>query len=80
MNTRQLVGLVAAACVVCCAGPILAVLAGIAAAGALSSVWIGVAGIAIAGAALVALLALRHSRCSCEVPESKTPVTLRPRR
>ena len=80
MSARQLVGLVAAACVACCAGPILAVLAGFAAAGALSSVWIGVAGIAIAGAALVAFLTVRHKRRSCEVDASQTPVTLRARR
>jgi len=55
-------GIGAVACVACCAGPILAVLGGLSVAGVLSSLFIGVGGLAIALVAAVGFIAVRRGR------------------
>ncbi|ORM37243.1 hypothetical protein BFL43_04845 [Williamsia sp. 1135] len=60
----------------CCAGPLLAVLSGIGAAGLLGSLWIPALLIVVALAAVGILVALRRRRrASCTVPNSH-PVDL----
>lgn len=58
----ELVGFGAAACVACCAGPILAFLGGLSIAGIASTWFIGISGLAIAAVAAVAYLAVRRRR------------------
>lgn len=57
-----LVGLGAAACVACCAGPILAFLGGLTIAGLASTLFIGAGGLATAAIAGVAWLTIRRRR------------------
>jgi hypothetical protein len=73
-----ILGLGAAACVACCAGPILAFLGGLSLAGLASTWLIGGAGLLIAaGAALGFLLVRRRRRSACAVtPEGPVPVEL----
>ena len=80
-GTLSVIGVGAAACVACCAGPILAVLGGVAFAGLASTFVIGAAGIVIAVAAFAALLAIRRRRNVCAAPDdSPTPVAAPARR
>ena len=58
----SVLGIGAAACVACCAGPILAFLGGVSLAGLASTVFIGTAGFVIAAVALAALLVVRRRR------------------
>ena len=76
-----MIGLAAAACIACCLGPIVGVLGGIAAAGLISTLSIGVIGTAITATALTAFLVLRRRRRGCRPPDGATPVALtaRPR-
>ncbi len=67
-STLSLLGLGGAACVACCAGPILAFLAGLGAAGLASTVLIGAGGLLIAGTAVTAFFVLRR-RTACAVPD-----------
>jgi mercuric ion transport protein len=73
-------GLGAAACAACCAGPILALLGGVSILGFASTTVIGIAGVVVGLAALVAHLVVRRRRTatSCSVPEGpvqgRTPV------
>jgi Na+/melibiose symporter-like transporter len=76
MSARQMIGLAAAACVACCIGPIVGMLGAIAAAGLVSTVWIGLVGIAITAAALTAFLVIRRRRRSCAPAEVAAPVAL----
>jgi hypothetical protein len=68
----SLVGIGVAACVACCAVPVLAFLGGLSTAGAVSTVFIGIVGLAVASLAGAAYLLLRHRRsqtsCSPELP------------
>jgi hypothetical protein len=57
VSTRQILGLAAAACLACCIGPILGVLAAIAALGLVSSLFIGAAALVVAAAAVAAFIA-----------------------
>ena len=68
-----MVGIGAAACAVCCAGPVIAFLGGLSVAGVLGSVLVGVAGSVLAAVAGAAWLVLRRRR-SCAVPSASTPV------
>jgi hypothetical protein len=83
VKTRAIVGLGALVCIVCCIGPILAVLGAIAALGVASTLLIGVAGLAIAAAAIVAAVIVVRRRArtaSCETGidgvEDRVPVEL----
>lgn len=73
MNTTRkdgfsILGLGAAACVACCAGPLLAVLGGLSIAGLAGTLLIGSAGLLIAaGAAAGFLLVRRRRRSACTV-------------
>jgi mercuric ion transport protein len=64
VSRRELAGLAAAACVACCAGPILAAVGGIAALGLLGSIAFGVAALVVPagviGAVLTARARVRH--------------------
>jgi hypothetical protein len=77
----SLVGVGAAACVACCAGPILAILGGLSLAGLASTLLIGSGGLVIVAAALTALQVTRRRRNDCPVPDgSPTPVAAPTRR
>lgn len=58
----SIVGIGAAACVACCAGPILALLGGMSLAGLASTLVIGTAGVVIAVTALAGILGVRRRR------------------
>ena len=78
MSVRQIIGLAAAAYVACCIGPIVGVLGAVAAAGVLSSIWIGLFGAAIAVGAITAMVVLLRRRNRFAAPRTDTPVVLRP--
>jgi membrane protein implicated in regulation of membrane protease activity len=86
MKTRTMISLGALACIPCCIGPILAVLAAIAALGVASTLLIGVAGLVIAAAAIAAAVivqrrARRASReTSSDGVDDPVPVELTPSR
>jgi len=61
-NRFGMLGIAVAACVACCAGPILALLGGLSLAGLASTVVVGTAGIVIAVVAGIALVAVRRRR------------------
>ena len=63
----SLIGLGAAACVACCAGPILAFLGGLGIAGLASTLLIGAIGLLITVAALAAIVVVRRRRSACQV-------------
>ena len=69
-------GLAALACVACCIGPILGVLGAIATLGVVSTLFIGLAGVAITIAAAVAIIVLCKRRRTCRVTATPTPVIL----
>lgn len=72
-----LIGLGAAACVACCAGPILAFLGGLTLAGAASTLVIGVAGLALAALAAAAwLIVKRRGRDRCAAAPPGEPVSV----
>ena len=79
MSARQIIGLAAAACVACCIGPIIGVLGAVAAAGILSTFWIGLFGVAIAAGAITATAVVRRRRNRCVTTEIRTPVMLGPK-
>jgi hypothetical protein len=58
-------GIAAAACVVCCAGPILALLGGLSLAALASTLVIGSAGVVIAVVAGLAFVVVRRRRTAC---------------
>lgn len=71
-----LLGLGAAACVACCAGPILALLGGLTIAGLAGTLVIGVAGLAVTAIAAVTWLTVkRRSRQACRAATDQ-PVTV----
>jgi hypothetical protein len=69
-----IVGFGAAACVACCAGPILAFLGGISILGFASTTVIGVAGVILGLAALVAFLMVRRRRATAACGAADGPV------
>ena len=58
----SLVSIGAAACAACCAGPIIALLAGLSLAGLASTFVIGTAGLVVAGLALTGIVIVRQRR------------------
>jgi hypothetical protein len=68
----SVVGVGIAACAACCAGPILALLGGLSLAGAVGSLLIGIAGLAVALVAGIAFFVMhgrrRRRSCSTERP------------
>jgi hypothetical protein len=68
------VGLGAAACAACCAGPIVAFLGGLGVAGLLSAAVIGGVGLLVTAAAVGAMAVRRRRRPSCAVPQEVVPV------
>ena len=71
-----LVGLGAAACVACCAGPLLAFLGGLTIAGLASTLLIGAAGLAIAAVAGGGWLAVRRRRARATCAAHPAPVAI----
>jgi hypothetical protein len=77
VSRREVLGFAAAACVACCIGPILGVLAAIAALGLASSVLIGAVGLIVAAAAVAAFVIVRRRRTSsCSTATEQVPVEL----
>jgi hypothetical protein len=71
-----LVGAGAAACAVCCAGPILGFLAAIGLATVLGVIVFGTIGIVIAGCAIIVLVQRRRRRTTAGAPAVEQPVEL----
>jgi hypothetical protein len=69
-----------AACVACCAGPILAFIGGVGIAGLASALVIGAAGLAIAVGAGALLVVVHHWRPGCEVPNEEPVAVATPTR
>lgn len=67
---RQVLGLGAAACVACCAGPIIGVIAGIAALGTAAALLTGALTIAVVAAAVAVIATWRRRarRDTCALP------------
>jgi Ca2+/Na+ antiporter len=78
----SVVGIGAAACVACCAGPLLAFLGGLGIAGLASILLVGAAGLLVtaAAAAVAAIAIVRRRRTTCDVPEGPVPVAVPTRR
>ena len=76
----RLLGVGAAACVACCAGPLLAFLGGLGVAGLASTLVVGAVGLAVAAVAAVAFLFVRRRRTGCAVPDPIVPVAAPTRR
>jgi hypothetical protein len=77
----SVVGMGAAACVACCASPILAIIGGLSLAGLASTLLIGTAGLVIAVAAVAALLVIGRRPTDCLVSDdSPAPVAAPTRR
>lgn len=73
----SILGLGAAACVACCAGPILAFLGGLGIAGVASTLLIGAGGLLITIAAVVAFITVRRRSTACASPDDgPVPVSL----
>lgn len=77
MSRRGLAGLAAAACIACCAGPILVAVGGIAALGVLGSIAFGVAALVVAAGVIGAVLTVR-SRVRRRASVQPQPVELGP--
>jgi mercuric ion transport protein len=75
-----LLGIGAAACVACCAGPVLAFLGGLGVAGALSTVIVGGFGLVVAALAATAYLVVRRRGAACAVPDADVPIAAPTRR
>lgn len=75
MSRREILGYAVAACVACCVGPILGVLAPIAALGLASTILVGAVG-AIAAAAAAFVLVRRRRKSSCSTAAEQTSVEL----
>jgi mercuric ion transport protein len=73
-----IVGLGAAACIACCAGPVLAVLGGVSLAGLASTVFLGAGGLLVAAVGAIGYaLARRRRGAACALPAAtSTPVLL----
>lgn len=67
----SLLGIGAAACLACCAGPSLAFLAGLGIAGLASTLVIGAAGLLITVSAVAASIMIRRRRTTCSVPDDR---------
>lgn len=76
----SVLGLGAAACVACCAGPILAFLGGLGIAGVASTLVIGATGFLITVAAVAAIVVVRRRRTSCEVRDDGPVAVANPTR
>lgn len=71
-----IVGIGAAACAACCAGPILAILGGVTIAGVAGTMFVGVASLAVAVVAAVAYVVVRRRRSVAHtVDNTPIPVT-----
>jgi hypothetical protein len=81
VSNRQIFGLAAVACVACCIGSVLGVLGAIAALGVVSSLFIGAAGLVVAGVAVAAFIVVRRRRAhGCTVEAGPVTVELSGRR
>jgi hypothetical protein len=77
VSRREIIGFAAIACVACCIGPMLGVLGSIAALGAVSTVFIGVAGFALALAAIATFIVVRRRRAnSCATDTDPVAIKL----
>lgn len=72
------VGVGVAACVACCAGPLLAFLGGATIAGLAGTLFVGITGVVVAVVAAVAFVAVRRrqQRSACSTGAEEVPVTL----
>ena len=78
--TAGAVGVGAAACAVCCAGPILAFVGGIGLAGIASTFLVGFIGIVVAATIIAVMLIRRRRRSTCSPPEQTISLDLPTRR
>lgn len=63
-------------CAVCCAGPLLAVLGGIGAAGLLGSLWVPALMVVVALAVVgIAIAVRKRRRASCRIPDAEAGVS-----
>ena len=69
-----IIGVGAAACVVCCAGPLLAFLGGLSVAGLAATLVVGGIGLAIAVSAAAAFVIVHRRRKRCVAPDRTVPV------
>ena len=76
----SVVGIGAAACVACCAGPILAFVGGLGLAGLASTAIIGAGGLAITAAAITAFFLARRRTTTCAAPIDSVQVDAPSRR
>ena len=77
----SILGFGAAACVACCAGPILAFFGGLGIAGLASTLLIGSVGLVIVAAAVAGFLVTRRRRqAGCEIPASEPVAVAAPSR
>ena len=76
----SLFGIGAAACVACCAGPVLAFLGGLGLAGVASTALIGTTGLAITAVAIVAFVTVRRRGATCSTSCEPTPFVAPQRR
>jgi hypothetical protein len=79
-GAARIIGLGAAACVACCAGPIVAFVGGVALFGAIGAKFIGIAALLVASGVIVAMLALRRRRSGCESRTAPVPMDVPVRR
>jgi hypothetical protein len=78
-STKSIVGIAAVACVACCIGPILGWLGALAALGLGSTLFIGAAGLLVAGGAVAVFVVARRrlsSNVSCSVVPEQVAVEL----
>jgi hypothetical protein len=75
VSHRQILGIVALACVACCIGPVIGALSAIAALGVIGAAFIGGVGFAITFSAVLAIvLVRRRRRRGCAAPDTTRPV------
>lgn len=73
----SILGIGAAACIACCAGPILAILGGLGIAGIASTLLIGVGGLVVTVVAVAGFVVVRRRRTACATRgNSPVPVSL----
>jgi mercuric ion transport protein len=75
-----LLGVAAAACVACCAGPLLALLGGLSIAGLASTAWLGGLGFVVATIACAGFIAVRRHRGACGQTDGSSVMVAAPTR
>lgn len=75
-DNATILGVGAAACVACCAGPILALLGAIGLGTVLGVLLFGAAGLTVAAIGAVILIPRRRRRQACEISDAPVPVEM----